>query len=516
VNSPGFWRGAAARPGRVALVEPDGSEWTAGELHAAGNRVARGLRARGLARGARVAMLLPNGAPPLVLLAGSQQVGFYLTPLNTHLTAREVAHILADSGATAFFAHASFGALAGAAADQAGLAREGRFAVGGALPGFERWESLQAGQSDERPDDRVAGQLLQYTSGTTGRPKGVLREIPPVDPDAMVPLLAIHLARFGIEPGGDGVHLTSSPLYHTAPLVFSWFALHFEHRVVLMDRFDPERALALIERHRVTHTHMVPTQFHRLLLLPEAVRARYDCSSLRQVLHAAAPCPAELKRRMLAWWGPVIWEYYGATEGGGTLIGPEDWLAHPGSVGRPWQGAAVRIVDDLGRDCPPGTAGTVYLKLIQDFAYGGDAAKTRAGRLGDFFTVGDVGILDADGYLTLCDRKIDMIIRGGVNVYPAEVEAVLFQHPKVGDAAVFGIPDDDWGEQVKAAVEPAPGVEPGPALERELLDFCTARLARHKCPRSVDFHAALPRDPSGKLYKRTLRDPYWAGRERAI
>jgi long-chain acyl-CoA synthetase len=212
----------------------------------------------------------------------------------------------------------------------------------------------------------------------------------------------------------------------------------------------------------------------------------------------------------------VIYEYYGATEGGGTLIRPQEWLAHPGSVGRAWAGAEVRILDDAGEPLPAGTPGTVYLKLLQDFRYEGDEEKTRGSRRGDFFTVGDVGYLDADGYLYLCDRKIDMIISGGVNVYPAEVEAVLFTHPAVADAAVFGVPDEEWGEQVKAAVEPAPGAAAGPALERDLLEFCRARLAHYKCPRSVDFHPALPRDPNGKLYKRRLRDPYWQGRERAI
>jgi long-chain acyl-CoA synthetase len=284
-----------------------------------------------------------------------------------------------------------------------------------------------------------------------------------------------------------------------------------------MERWDAEDALRRIERHRVTTTHMVPTQFHRLLLLPEETRRRYDVSSLRHVLHAAAPCPAPVKRRMLAWWGPVIYEYYGATEGGGTLATPQEWLAHPGTVGRAWGGGAeVRILDDEGKACPPGTVGTVYLKVLQDFDYKGDPEKTRAGRRGDFFTVGDVGHLDAEGYLYLCDRKIDMIISGGVNVYPAEIEAVLFAHPKVGDAAVFGIPDEDWGEQVKAVIEPAPDIAPGPELAAEILDFCRERLAHYKCPRSIDFAAALPRDPNGKLYKRRLRDPYWQGRERRI
>jgi long-chain acyl-CoA synthetase len=252
------------------------------------------------------------------------------------------------------------------------------------------------------------------------------------------------------------------------------------------------------------------------LLLPEEVRNRYDVSSLRNVLHAAAPCPVEIKRRMLEWWGPVIYEYYGATEGGGALVKPEEWLRHPGTVGRPWEGAEIKILDDEGKECPAGQPGTVYMKLLQDFVYRGDEKKTREGRRGDFFTVGDVGYLNEDGYLFLCDRKIDMIISGGVNIYPAEVEAALFAHPEVGDAAVFGVPDDDWGEQVKAAVEPAPGSSAGPELERELIEFCAERLARYKCPRSIDFVEAMPRDPNGKLYKRKLRDPYWEGRERAI
>jgi len=292
--------------------------------------------------------------------------------------------------------------------------------------------------------------------------------------------------------------------------------VHFEHTVVLMERWDAERALQLIERYRVTDVAMVPTQLHRLMQLPERVRARYDVSSLRQVIHAAAPCPLDLKRRLFDWLGPVIYEFYGATEGGGTLAKPLDWLAHPGTVGKPWPGADVKVLDDGGNELPPRTVGTVYLKLMGDFAYKGDPDKTAANRWGDYFTVGDMGELDEDGFLYLRDRKIDMIISGGVNVYPAEIEAALLSHPGVGDAAVFGIPHDDWGEEVKAVVEPAPGVEPSPTFATELLAHCEANLARYKCPRSVDFVDTMPRDPNGKLYKRTLRDPYWVGRERAI
>jgi long-chain acyl-CoA synthetase len=275
--------------------------------------------------------------------------------------------------------------------------------------------------------------------------------------------------------------------------------------------------LALIGKHRVTTSHMVPTQFHRLLALPRDVRGRYDVSSCRYMVHAAAPCPVETKRAMLEWWGDCIYEYYAATEGGGTLIRPDEWRAHPGSVGRAWAGSEVRVLDDAGADCPAGTPGTVYMKLgAADFEYKGDRRKTEESRREGFFTVGDVGYLDGEGYLFLCDRKSDMIISGGVNIYPAEIEGALLAHPQVADAAVFGIPHDEWGEEVKAVIEPAPGAEPSPALADDILAFCRGRLAKYKTPRTLDFVAELPRDPNGKLYKRVLRDPYWRGRDRAI
>jgi long-chain acyl-CoA synthetase len=344
----------------------------------------------------------------------------------------------------------------------------------------------------------------------------VQRAVTKMDPEMQASLFGANLTRYDIEPGGDAVHLVTSPMYHMSPLSFGYFSLHFEHTVVLMERWDAERALQLIERYRVTDVAMVPTQLHRLMQLPEDVRERYDVSSLRQVIHAAAPCPLDLKQRLFDWLGPVIYEFYGATEGGGTLAKPHDWLAHPGTVGKPWPGADVKILDDDGNELPPRTVGTVYLKLMGDFSYKGDPGKTAANRWGDYFTVGDIGELDDDGFLYLRDRKIDMIISGGVNVYPAEIEAALLSHPNVGDAAVFGIPHDDWGEEVKAVVEPAPGVEPSPALGADLLAYCESRLARYKCPRTIDFTDAMPRDPNGKLYKRTLRDPYWVGRERSI
>ena len=511
----GFWQAAQAEPARRALVDGAGRAWSAGELGAGANRVVHGLRSRGLRAGDGVAVLLPNGRELLEVLLAAMQAGWHYTAVNSHLTSAEIAYILENSGARAFFAHERYAATCAEAAQRAGVPARGRLGVG-AVAGFGAYEDLKAGQPDALPGERVAGQFMQYTSGTTGRPKAVQRAIPPMDPETMVRAWAPNLARYDVQPRGDHVHLVTSPMYHMAPLAFGYLSLHFEHTLVLMDGWDAEEALRLIERHRVTTTHMVPTQFHRLLLLPEEVRSACDVSSLRNVMHAAAPCPVELKKRLFAWWGPVIYEYYGATEGGGTIAKPHDWLRFPGTVGRPWDGSDVKILDDDGRECPHGAIGTVYMRNVMPFEYKGDPDKTRAARRGDLFTVGDVGEMNEEGFLFLRDRKIDMVICGGVNVYPAEVEAALLEHPAVGDAAVFGIPHEDWGEEVKAVVEPAPGAQPGPALAAELLAHCRERLAAYKCPRSLDFADALPRDPNGKLYKRKLRDPYWEGRARRI
>jgi long-chain acyl-CoA synthetase len=327
---------------------------------------------------------------------------------------------------------------------------------------------------------------------------------------------AMFLMLFGMEPR-KGVHLVSSPLYHTAVLNFCSNHLHFGHTVVLMDKWTPEGTLDRIARYRVTNTHMVPTQFRRLLALPEEVKRAADVSSLRHVIHSAAPCPVDVKRQMLAWWGDVIYEYYAASEGGGTTATPKDWLAHPGTVGKAWPISTIRVARDDGTDCAPGEVGTVYIRMGQfRFEYHKDQQKTASTWQGEFFTVGDAGYLDADGFLFLCDRKSDMIISGGVNVYPAEIEAVLTGHPAVADVAVFGIPDDDWGEQIKAVIEVAPASPAGPALAEDILAYCRGHLAAFKVPKTIDFTAALPRDPNGKLYKRKLRDPYWQGRDRAI
>jgi long-chain acyl-CoA synthetase len=513
----GFWNVAQRDPAHLALVEPDGTTWTAGQLLAASNQLVHGLRALGLQPGDCVAAVLPNGAPMIELYLAIAQAGWYLVPINHHLTASEIAYIVQDSEAKVLVGAEQFAGVCAAAAEELRFPKEGLFAVG-AIPGFRSYAELKAGQPSTPPPERCAGQVMNYTSGTTGRPKGVRRKLQPYDPDIVVEMGGRYmLGMFGILPGADNVHLTGSPLYHTAVLVYASIALHFGHTVVLMDKWTPEGCLAVIQKYRVTTSHMVPTQFHRLLALSEEVKARYDVSSLRAMIHAAAPCPVDVKRRMLQWWGPVIYEYYGASEGGGTTATPEDWLKYPGTVGCAWPGAAVRILDDAGNECPPGQPGTVYMSLaMADFEYHKDKQKTDSNRRDGFFTVGDIGYLNEDGYLFLCDRKIDMIISGGANIYPAEVESVLLTHPKVADAAVFGIPDEDWGEQVKAVIEPAAGVVPGPQLAEEIMAFCLQHAAKYKCPKSIDFIETMPRDPNGKLYKRKLRDPYWKDRQRAI
>jgi long-chain acyl-CoA synthetase len=517
VGELGFWNVALAEPDRLALVEPEGREMSAGELLAECNRLVHGLRALGLEPGDTVATLVPNSAAMVEAYLAVMQAGWYLVPINYHLTAPEVAYILADSEAKAFICHARYGDVGAAAVEEISFPTDGRFAVGGEISGFRPYASVKEGRPGSLPEDRATGDIMNYTAGTTGRPKGVRRPASQVDPDTNAEMNGLFLMLFGIMPKDGNVHLVVSPAYHTAVLRFASSSLHMGHAIVLMDRWTPEGTLERIERYKVTTSHMVPTQFHRLLALPEPARNARDLSSLRHMIHSAAPCPIETKQRMLEWWGPVIFEYYAATEGGGTLVTPEEWLKKPGTVGKPWPISQIRVLDDDKHPVPAGRPGTVWIKMGDlTFEYHKDKDKTAKTWNDGFFTVGDIGYLDEDGYLFLCDRKIDMIISGGVNIYPAEIEGTLLQHPKVGDAAVFGIPHEDWGEEVKAVVEPTSDASGGPELERELLAFCGERLAKFKLPRSIDFTTEMPRDPNGKLYKRKLRDPYWAGRERAI
>jgi long-chain acyl-CoA synthetase len=512
----GFWNFAEAEPGALALVAPDETLVTRGELAASSNRIARGLRSLGLEPGDAVAVVLENGRPFIELYLACFQAGFYLVPINNHLAGPEIAYIVENSEAKVFVASPRFREAVEKAVPELKIPASHRFSVG-ALEGFRDYSELSAGQSDAVLEDRSAGAVMNYTSGTTGRPKGVRRPLSGMDPDTIGGLFTAFQQMFGVKPEDGNVHITGSPLYHTAVLMFASGAMHMGHAVVLMDKWTPELMLQRIDKYKVTTSHMVPTQFHRLLQLPEDVRARYDCSSTRTMVHAAAPCPPDIKRRMIEWWGDSIWEYYAATEGGGTIVSPQEWMKKPGTVGKAWANAEVAIFDDDGNECETGTPGTVYMLRGQaDFEYYKDKAKTDKARLGKYFTVGDIGYLDEDGYLFLCDRKADMIISGGVNIYPAEIESVLLTHPKVGDAAVFGIPHEDWGEEVKAVIEPIEGTAPGEALSAEIFDFLKDRLAKYKTPRSIDYVTAMPRDPNGKLYKRKLRDPYWEGKERSI
>jgi long-chain acyl-CoA synthetase len=353
--------------------------------------------------------------------------------------------------------------------------------------------------------DPVLGGTMLYTSGTTGRPKGVYRRRPPP-----AHLGAPVMRAAAVDPTRD-LALCTGPLYHAAPLAFNLaLPLLLGMPVLLMERFDAEETLRLVETHRVTHTHMVPTMFHRLLALPEAVRARYDLSSLRFVLHGAAPCPVHVKQALLEWLGPVVYEYYAATEGGGTFIGPKEWLERPGSVGRPVDGEQLVVLDGEGKELPPGQVGTVYIRApeVGRFEYFKAPEKTDGAYRGDLFTMGDLGYFDEDGYLFLTGRSAELIISGGVNVYPAEVDAVLLMHPAVADAATVGVPDPEWGESVRAVVRLEPGYARGPELAERLREHCRAHLAGYKCPRGIDFAEALPRNEAGKLQRHKLRERY--------
>ncbi|MEU8267032.1 acyl-CoA synthetase [Sphaerisporangium sp. NPDC049002] len=514
MGSLGFWRLAQADPGWIAAVDPDGTEYTAGELLARANRLVHGLRALGLKAGDGICGLVPNGVDGLTVYLAALQAGWYYTPVNWHLTGPEIAYIVSDSEAKAFFVHERY-SKEGARGAEA-IEADRRFSFG-SIEGFRPVSELTVGRPETLPGERTAGATMHYTSGTTGRPKGVRRPLNGLDPDDAAELMAFLLSLFGVTAGRPNAHLVTSPNYHTAVTQFGGTALHMGHTLVYMDKWDPEETLRLCEKYRVTNSHMVPTHFKRLLGLPDEVKHKYDLSSLKWMIHAAAPCPVPVKWAMLEWWGDCIYEYYAATEGGGTIATPEGWKKHPGTVGTAWPISELLIVDDDHEPVPAGTPGTIYMKMGGlRFEYKGDPAKTEENRLRDHFTVGDIGYLDEEGFLFLCDRKADMIISGGTNIYPAEIENELVVHPKVADVAVFGIPDDEWGEQIKAVVEPAPGVAPGPELAGEILRSLEGRLAKMKWPRSIDFIEEMPREPNGKLLKRKLRDPYWEGRDRAI
>jgi long-chain acyl-CoA synthetase len=499
-------RQAARRPGHPAVLETaTGRVESYGELDQRSRALAGALARRGIAPGSTVAMALRNGAVWFEVAWALQRLGVYWVPVNWHLTAAEASYLVEDSGSEALVVDAGLTELAQATRERlAGPALA--VAAGGELPGFLDLRELQT--EDPAGSPELEGQPMLYSSGTTGRPKGIRRPLTGAPFGQRTALDGILEGLYGVGP--NSVYLSPAPLYHAAPLGFTMAAHRLGASVVVMDRFDPEEWLAAVAAYRVTHVQVVPTMLVRLLELPESTRAAFDLSSLQVVVHAAAPCPVELKRRAMDWLGPILHEYYAGSEGNGfCAIGPEEWLARPGSVGRPLAGA-VHIVGPDGEELPAGEVGLIYFEGGAPFEYHRDPERTRAAlHPRGWSTLGDLGWLDEDGYLYLSDRRTDLIITGGVNVYPREVEEVLVEHPAVADAAVVGGPDPDLGKRVVAVVEPRPGFVADDQLAAELRAFCRGRLASYKCPREVRFVASLPRTPTGKLLRRRIIEELW-------
>jgi long-chain acyl-CoA synthetase len=504
VSKLGFWATASAEPSRVAIIDDDGTQYAAGDVLRRVNQQARALRSLGVQEGDAIAACLGVRVEIIELYLAALQSGCYFVPLPHGSAPSEIAHMLADSGAKVCVFDSEAAASVSAAA--ALLPRQVSCFAVGEVAGAAPWRAVWAECSADAPERPVAGQTLIYTSGTTGVPRAVRRPLRGLTLEQIGKLAAVHLnAVARIRPRSGACHLVSSPLYHSASLLWCGDHLHLGHAVSLLRKWSPEAMLQRVERDRVTGTLLAPIHFHRLLALPPELREQHDLSSLRHVVHTGAPCPVDVKKRMLDWWGPVIYEVYGATEGGGTAVGPEEWLERPGTVGRGF--GRIRVLRDDGSRCQPGEPGKVFIQLSQQrFEYQLDREKTESTRSGNYFTVGDVGYLDEDDYLFLCGRSSDVIISGGVNIYPAQIESVLAAHPAVGDVAVFGVPDPEWGEQVKALVALANGWSASQALVDELKLYCRSRLAALKCPRTIEFVAALPRGEHGKLFKGRLRE----------
>ena len=509
---------ALAQPNRAAFVMATSGEVVSyGELEARSNRLAHLLRALGLRRLDHFSVFMENHVRFVEGCVAGHRAGLYYTCVNSFLTAGELAYILDNSQSQVLITSEAKRAIALAALAQAPRVKL-VLVVDGPTEG-DRVRNLDEATA-EFPStpiaDEALGGAMLYSSGTTGRPKGVLRPLPEQPPSQPLPLMAFlsRLWRFR----ADQVYLSPAPLYHSAPLAGVSGTLETGGTAVVMEHFDPEQFLRLVETHKVTHTQLVPTMFSRMLKLPEASRRRYDLSSLKVAIHAAAPCPIPVKEQMIDWWGPVILEYYGATEGMGfTFCDSAEWLAHKGTVGKTLFGE-LHILDPEMREVPTGQTGKLWFKTGSPFAYFDDPEKSREATSpdGTMTTVGDIGHVDAEGYVYLTDRSAFMIISGGVNIYPQECENLLVTHPKVYDAAVFGVPNDELGEEVKAVVQLMPGHEAGEAMAAELIVFCRENLAHPKCPRSVDFMEQLPRLPTGKLYKTPLREKYWAGHKSRI
>ncbi len=506
---------ARLTPDKPAMISADtGAQVTFAELNERSNRLARYLHGLGFRRGDHIAILMENNLRFMEPVWAGFRSGFYVTTVNRYLPPDEAAYIIGDCGAKALITSFAKREAAQALLDLMPNCPV-RLMMDGTIDGYDSYEDALASAPPQSLDEEWMGDSMLYSSGTTGRPKGILR---PLSQATAAEGFATRqlVNRYGLT--SDSVYLSPAPLYHAAPLAYVLSVQSHGGTVIMMERFDAEQALKLIEQFRVTHSQWVPTMFVRMLKLPEAARSAFDLSSHQVAIHAAAPCPVEVKRQMIEWWGPVLYEYYAGTEGSGsTFITSEDWLAHPGSVGRAALGV-LHICDDDGEELPIGEPGLVYFEReTPTFEYHNDVEKTRAARHPkhpNWNALGDVGYLDEDGYLYLTDRKAFMIISGGVNIYPQMIEDALITHPKVGDVAVFGVPDPEMGEAVKAVIEPAPGHDPTDELAAELLAFAKANLAHYMAPRSVDFIVEMPRLPTGKLYKRLLKDAYW--KDRAI
>jgi long-chain acyl-CoA synthetase len=509
---------AVGHPDQAAIIMgTSGETVTYGEFEARCNQVTHLLRAAGLRRGDHIAVFMENQPRLLEIEGGAERAGLYYTLINIYLAPDEVAYVVTNSRSRLLFSSAARREVAEAAAAQCPQLESLLMTGPGAPPaGWESYETAVADYPRDPVPDETLGAAMLYSSGTTGRPKGILRDLPEAAPSDPLPVMDFVSAMFGFRKGMT--YLNPAPLYHSAPQASVSASLRLGATTVVMEHFDAEQWLALVERYQVTNCQMVPVMFSRLLRLPEDVRARYDTSSLECIVHAAAPCPEHVKRGMIDWLGPIITEYYGATEANGfTFCDSTQWLAHPGTVGRPILGELL-ILDDDGNPCPAGVDGTIWFRGATAFQYFQEPAKTAGSRSSDGMasTVGDVGHVDAEGYLYLTDRKTYMIISGGVNIYPQETENLLSAHPAVLDVAVIGVPHEDMGEEVKAVVQLVNPDDAGPELAQELISFCRDRQAHFKCPRTVDFVPELPRSPTGKLYKRVLRDAYWAGHQTSI
>jgi len=498
---------AAKTPDKIAYVMAEtGQAITFGELETAANQGAQLFRSLGLKRGDHIAILLENHPRFFQLCWAAQRSGLYYTAISWRLQQEEVEYIVDNCEARVFIASFARKAVVEALVDKMPNVIA-RYMLDGVIDGFESWDDAIAAMPATPIADPAEGQAMLYSSGTTGYPKGVKKPLPehPYGEGMDINLMG---ALYGADE--NSIYLSPAPLYHAAPLAFTMGLLRQGVQVIVMEHFDAEMALRYIQDYRVTHSQWVPTMFVRMLKLPEDVRLAYDVSSLRCAIHAAAPCPIPVKEQMIEWWGPVIYEYYAGTEGNGFVqLNSEEWLAHKGSVGKPLN-CQVHICDDDGNELPVGEAGTIYMSGGGEFEYYKDDEKTAGSRHPrGWTTLGDVGYLDEDGYLYLTDRKHFMIISGGVNIYPQEAENVLITHPKVMDVAVFGVPNEEFGEEVKAVVQPKHMADATPELAIELMDYCRSKLSHIKCPRSLDFREELPRHPTGKLYKRLLKDEYW-------